>query len=137
MNRRIGLLLLFLLPLAASQLRGYRIQVGEQVFTVGFEGSSMLPSLHPGDTLLCIKVPLENLKLGDILLHYDQRLPERPLVAHRVIEISAEAIRTKGDNNPEPDRYYLRYDRENEWYVGKVVGVLFTSSPSWGCENCG
>lgn len=97
----------------------------------------MLPSLHPGDTLLCIKVPLENLKLGDILLHYDQRLPERPLVAHRVIEISAEAIRTKGDNNPEPDRYYLRYDRENEWYVGKVVGVLFTSSPSWGCENCG
>jgi len=122
------LLLLLLYP-----IRSYKIAVDEKVDLLAFEGYSMSPSLRTGDTLLCLKVSFENLKVGDIVAHYHPSRSDHPLVAHRVVEISGGKIRTKGDNNPNPDDYYL----DNSWYVGKVIGVLFTSSKTWGLENCG
>jgi signal peptidase I len=111
----------------------YQIGCEEDVFILNFEGWSMGPSLRPGDTLLCLKIPFENLKVGDIVAHYNPIYPDHPLVVHRVIEVSGGRIRTKGDNNPDPDRYNI----DNSLYVGKVIGVLFTSSKTWRLENCG
>jgi signal peptidase len=125
--------ILLVLALLLYPIRGYYVGWGEEVYVMNFTGWSMGPALRPGDTLLCSKVPFENLKVGDIVAHYDPIHPDHPLVVHRVVEVAEGKVRTKGDNNPNPDKYYF----DNSWYVGKVIGVLFTSSKTWGLENCG
>ncbi len=134
MKKAALLLALLLLAPTANSLRGYGIQLDPRLFLVNFQGTSMCPALRPGDTLIAVKAPWENLKVGDVILHYSPIDLSRPLIAHRMVERLPDGrIRTKGDNNPLPDRYYL----DNQWYVGKVVAVLFTSSSTWGEDNCG
>jgi len=124
---------LLLLGVVGYKFFGYSIGWHGEIFLINFTGWSMAPALRPGDTLLCLKIPFENLRVGDIVAHYNPIYLDHPLVAHRVVETADGKIRTKGDNNPSPDKYYL----DNEWYVGKVIGVLFTSSKTWRLENCG
>ena len=88
---------------------------------------SMVPTFNPGDVLIIRAVNPKSIRVGDIIafdvVTYDiesgpiVRLPM--IVVHRVIDIVEKNgvlyFKTKGDNNPAPD----------PWYVpeGGVVGV--------------
>lgn len=69
--------------------------------------SSMAPLINPGDVVITKTIPLEDVKVGDILT-YGIPVEDHRTVTHRVTEISAyengaAAIKTKGDANPNPD----------------------------------
>jgi hypothetical protein len=66
-------------------------------------GSSMLPALWPGDTVLIEKQPLAQLDVGDIVLY--QRAGR--LFLHRLVDLRQElgdvALNTRGDAVPHDD----------------------------------
>lgn len=70
-------------------------------------GSSMLPSIWPGDTLLIDRLDIDSLNAGDV--HKGEIVlfgRERRLFVHRVVERplnSESAILTRGDAMPLPD----------------------------------
>ena len=63
-------------------------------------GSSMLPSIRPGDTLLVERAKRETISTGDIILFGR----DRRLFAHRVIKcLDDSRLLTRGDANAVPD----------------------------------
>ena len=73
---------------------------------VGFTGS-MLPTLKGGELLQVIPVPIEDVKVGDVIV---ARWEARGLnVMHRVLRINVirgeVVLTTKGDNNVEADAF--------------------------------
>lgn len=68
---------------------------------------SMAPMIIPGDVVVTQTIPLQDLKVGDVITY---RIPveDHRTVTHRVSEITTDdngalAVRTKGDANPNPD----------------------------------
>jgi len=82
-------------------------------------GTSMLPAVWPGDTLLIERVESQKVSEGDIVMFGR----DRRLVVHRVIgriETPAESmIVTRGDAMPEPDPPIPERD-----LLGKVSVIL-------------
>ena len=62
-------------------------------------GSSMLPTLWPGDVLWIRRSSIGEVGIGDIVLF----IRDRRLFAHRVIDRSEQALVTQGDALPMPD----------------------------------
>lgn len=66
---------------------------------------SMEPALKVGGIIFCSSVPVEDIRVGDII---GFNLPGGAKVAHRVIDITEEDgklwFQTKGDANEDPDR---------------------------------
>jgi len=58
-------------------------------------GTSMYPTIHPGDYLLIDTTP-EDLKIGEIVVYYRNG----ELIGHRIIRIYGDTYILKGDNNP-------------------------------------
>jgi len=82
---------------------------------LGVTGSSMLPSIWPGDTLELESATGSELCEGDIVLFArDQRL-----FAHRIVKTSANAIVTRGDAMRRADRALS----DNE-LLGRVVCIM-------------
>jgi signal peptidase I len=83
--------------LATTLLRS----VGEAKLSVA--GSSMLPSLRPGDILEIQRVPDGDLSLGDIVVF----ARENRLVVHRITQLKREqddvSVITRGDRSPKAD----------------------------------
>ncbi len=78
--------------------------------------NSMSPIYGRGDAVLLEKVPADDIKVGDVLVFWHDRI----IVTHRVIVIKQQGehrlFRTKGDANPKPDTSLVK---ESE-VVGKV-----------------
>ena len=78
-----------------------------------YNGSSMLPTFHPGQLLLVI--PLSHTPgKGDVILFSDPSQDRN--VVHRVISVSGFSLRTRGDNNLRTDAASIQF----EHVLGKV-----------------
>lgn len=90
-------------PPAASPAGG--IELAQEVLSkfgqlrLRVTGSSMLPSVLPGDILFFNTCPAESLAPGDVILvRRDGRL-----FAHRLLAMSSGSLLTQGDSMPTPD----------------------------------
>lgn len=79
-------------------------------------GNSMYPALRALDQVYVSPIHGDIIK-GDIVVF--QYSPTDVLIAHRVIYVGSEGIRTMGDNNPKPDDMTLL----REMIVGKVTSA--------------
>jgi len=82
-------------------------------FTVRYTGPSMRPTLMPGD-LLTVQTECPDLLLGDIVIFRDR---EGQTIAHRIVAIDQAGVRTRGDNNSEPDTESVPRER----LIGRVT----------------
>ena len=91
-------------------------------------GGSMHPTFSSNDVVLWVDFPIENLRLGDIIVYRQPTLPDHPVIVHRVCDVAEPGrVRTKGDDQSEPGDYYVT----GEYYEGLIIGTLFTSSTGW------
>jgi phage repressor protein C with HTH and peptisase S24 domain len=107
-----------------SYFRGFYAYLDSSFEPVEVAGTSMAPVFREGDLLLVVPFPMENLRVGDVIIRESQGR----LLAHRIYEIS-DYIWTKGDNMPAPDPTPVT-GRNYRWLV---VGALLTSSEGWRC----
>jgi len=113
--------------------RGYQAYLDNSISPAMTSGTSMAPALRTGDTVLWVKVPFENLRVGDIIIYrhtvtVGENRGQTFIVIHRVINIIEDGAFTKGDNMASSDAYKVTPGD----LMGLVRGVLFTSSKSWG-----
>jgi signal peptidase I len=107
-----------------SLFRGFQAYLSPRVEFGEVRGTSMRPAFDYGDILFYVQFPIENLRLGDIIIW--EGLHEN--IAHRVVELVGPGlVRTKGDNLLSPDRDLVSAGEMR----GLVIGVLFTSRGSW------
>ena len=82
--------------------------------TVVFTGSSMNPTLREGYLLTVTPYEKEPIVKGDVIYF---RSHGQMAVVHRVVEVTEEGVRTRGDNNSGNDPYLVQ---KNE-IIGKVI----------------
>jgi signal peptidase I len=82
---------------------------------VAFTGSSMRPIFKPGDLLHVLPYEERQVRCGDVILFSCPS--ESCNVVHRVADIDARGIRTKGDNNAHVDPWIVSLQQ----VVGYVV----------------
>jgi signal peptidase len=80
-----------------------------------FTGSSMLPTLKPGDQLMVISS--ERVSVGDVVVFYSNE--ERIYVAHRVVSIGSSGVKTRGDN--------LNYDDARLLQSKDIIGLVISA----------
>ena len=105
---------------AVAVLFATLINVGTPV--VVLSGSSMVPTLKPGDAALLYRPHIAELQVGDVIAF---RSTDQTMVVHRVVENGVDSggssyLVTKGDSNQWNDKE--RIDESN--YVGKVYHVV-------------
>ncbi len=81
------------------------------------EGISMRPTIIAGDILILDKPDLSFIKEGDIVAY---RSNDNAIVVHRVVEVRADYLITKGDNNMSNDKGNVNEDN----YVGRVIYII-------------
>ena len=86
----------------------------EPVFT-----GSMEPAIPVGSMVVIKPADPETLKVGDIIC-FKIESESATTVTHRIINMTSEGFRTKGDANEEPDQWIVR--KEN--VIGKVIAVI-------------
>ncbi len=80
-------------------------RLAEDALCYVYNGSSMLPTFHPGQLLLVKPLGQPPVR-GDVIIFSDPACGRN--VVHRVISVSAaQQIRTRGDNNPRPDASFV------------------------------
>jgi len=96
----------------------------------------MEPTFKKGD-LVFMQDILAKPRVGDIIIFQDPKgaiVGNKPVTfTHRVFEISGDKIKTKGDNNPFPDSWYISKNKilgkaiiiSNKPLVLKDVGKYF------------
>ena len=95
-------------------------------------GTSMLPSMWPGDILTVRRRIVEELSPGQIVLCYR----DRGFVAHRLVRKRGDVLITRGDSLSDEDRPF----REDE-VLGEVVSILRDGRPiapyqDWWLSAC-
>lgn len=90
-------------------------------------GRSMSPFLASGDYVTLSRVPLDALRLGDIIFF---RSGDGAFKLHRLIALKKDCIIAKGDALRSPD---LPVDRRH--YIGKVIRIECSDSRSAGMFN--
>ncbi|GAB4342248.1 MAG: hypothetical protein Kow0089_17230 [Desulfobulbaceae bacterium] len=70
---------------------------------IRYDGPSMYPTLRPSDLLEIVSCANGTVQQGDIVCFSSP--VDGKNVIHRVIEVSADGIRTRGDNNPGADPF--------------------------------
>lgn len=65
---------------------------------------SMYPEIESGDLIICRTVEPEEVQVGDVIAFFDPAGNGSTIVTHRVIEVTENGWRTKGDNNNTEDR---------------------------------
>lgn len=129
-----------LAALLATQFFGYKM--------VTVQSDSMEPALKPGDLIATRPVPIEDVKVGDIVL-FDEGRDVHFLAAHRVVgfinlhinihnsatgEVTTEEarlLRTKGDANTIEDVQPVDASRLRGrlWFTVAGAGLLFERVP--------
>ncbi len=88
---------------------GIKSVMGTDVPLAVVESGSMKPTLNVGDIIIVRGINPSELKVGDIIVY--QRANSDIMIVHRIIQIIQSGdsllIRTKGDNNPAPDPWYI------------------------------
>jgi len=77
-----------------------------QADTRRVDGTSMLPTLEGGDLVVIQSVPINQIHVGDIIVYNGLCSAGGESVVHRVVNITARGLITKGDNNANTDQYY-------------------------------
>ena len=99
------------------------------VFTRKVTGVSMLPTLEAGDLVGMVSVPINQVRVGDIVIFNDPVVGGCSdfTIIHRVVDITAGGLVTQGDDrrtNPSPDEPLGGPYVSQECLVGKVVFVV-------------
>ena len=77
-----------------------------QADTRRVDGTSMLPTLEGGDLVVIQSVPINQIHVGDIIVYNGLCSSGGESVVHRVVNITAQGLITKGDNNARTDQFY-------------------------------
>jgi signal peptidase I len=108
-----------------ENFRGYEVYLDRHIQLSEVKGTSMGPTLREGDIVLWVEASPSELRVGDIIVYSHPTHPSAELVAHRIVEVEnlggSLRFRTKGDNVPEPDKYWV----DEGHLKGLVIGVLF------------
>ena len=75
-----------------------------QADTRRVDGTSMLPTLEGGDLVVIQSVPIDQIHVGDIIVYNGLCSAGGESVVHRVVNITAQGLITKGDNNHGTDQ---------------------------------
>jgi signal peptidase I len=122
-----GMLLLclvaFLLIAVGPHLFGYR--------TATMLTGSMEPGIMPGDVVVTVSVPAEEIQVGDVI-SYHIPVEDRRVETHRITQVVHQqdgtiAIQTKGDNNDNVDPWTATLDSDTVWELKAVVPELGTA----------
>ena len=82
-------------------------------------GMSMFPTLRPGEGVTIDSVAdKRSFEKGDIIIYPDPRYSSRNII-HRIIRISENGYKTRGDNNSREDNYIVPF----ESVCGKALTV--------------
>ncbi len=92
---------------------------GQNTFVIT-RGSSMLPTIHPGDFV--VTRAADSYQVGDVVAYRDPKLGQ--LVLHRIIGREGVRYVTRGDNNTFTDPYLSTR--------GDIVGRLWVQLPGAG-----
>ena len=84
---------------------------------VAYSGPSMNPTLREPDLLEVAPYDGHPLQIGDVI-YFEPPEGEREIV-HRVVCVTPDGIRTRGDNNPDDDPYFL----QTTDVIGRVVAA--------------
>lgn len=102
--------LLLAIGVAALLVYGIGPQSG-RYRTLTVLSGSMSPTFDAGDSIIAVPVPLDRLRVGDVIV-YRQPTGDRRVVTHRIVEIvergSHPVVITKGDANAQPDDWRAR-----------------------------
>ena len=79
---------------------------------------SMYPVIQSGDLIICHTEEPENIQVGDVIAFFDPAGNGTTIVTHRVIEVTENGWRTKGDNNNAEDRLAVPADKLVAVYEG-------------------
>lgn len=101
----------------------------------------MNPTLHEADLLEIVPYGEQTVRIGDVILFLP---PEgEQLIVHRVISITSEGIRTRGDNNTNNDPWLLQPEsitgravaawrgQKNRQIIGACPGWLMAHLARW------
>ena len=84
---------------------------------LNYIGPSMNPLFKSGDRLKIISHDLEKIRVGDVVVFYSPE--DESKVVHRVVSVSSNGIKTRGDNCDQVDPWILRPDQ----ILGRVVSA--------------
>ncbi|MDQ0620077.1 signal peptidase I [Arthrobacter globiformis] len=106
---------------------------------VGYQTSTMLtgsmsPGINPGDVVVTVPVPVEELRIGDVIT-YSIPVDDHRVETHRIVEMTTAGgvatVQTKGDANPgvDPWKAVLSGNRVYRHvatvpYLGTVIRTL-------------
>ena len=79
---------------------------------------SMYPVIESGDLIICHTAEPEEIRVGDVIAFFDPAGNGTTIVTHRVIEVTENGWRTKGDNNNAEDRLAVPADKLVAVYEG-------------------
>lgn len=98
-----------------------------QADTRRVDGHSMLPTLEGGDLVVIQSVPMSEIHVGDIVIYNGLCSTFGESVVHRVVQITAQGLITKGDNNQNTDQFQGSIALKpitSDCLEGKVVFVV-------------
>lgn len=75
----------------------------KECFCVVYSGRSMNPTLMEPELMEIVPVSADEIRTGDVILF--RRPDDTTNIVHRVVEISGNAFRTRGDNNRHADTF--------------------------------
>jgi len=115
-----------IIPLAVSVsflIFPFIVYYGNSIMVV--TSDSMLPTLKPYDLIIVERVPIDHVKVGDIIA-FDSHIEGLGIIAHRAVEIFDDngeiGIDTQGDNVESPDPWVVH----SEDLIGRVKNVIHT-----------
>lgn len=82
---------------------------------------SMYPVIQSGDLIICHTAEPEEIETGDVIAFFDPAGNGTTIVTHRVIEVTEDGWRTKGDNNNTEDRLLVTEDKLVAVYEGTRI----------------
>lgn len=107
------------------------LAIGPHVF--GYRTSTMLtgsmsPGINPGDVVVTVPRPANEVAVGDVI-SYRIPIDDQRVETHRITEVTKDvdgnlAIRTKGDANDAADPWLAHLDGDTVWEVKTVVPHL-------------
>ena len=110
-NGIFGLLLVFILAAALSFLAGIR--------PAYVKSGSMEPTIPVGSIcLMNTRADRQVIQKGDVIAFTIG--PNRSPVTHRVVEVTDDGYRTKGDANEEPDPWHIAPENVTGTVIGSV-----------------
>ncbi len=105
---------------------GVAIRVGDLHFQTVLSGS-MRPTLSPGDVAVTQAVPMDSLRVSDVIVFYPPG--EAVAVIHRVASLKDGVITTKGDANSIADPWHLTLTGTTAYRMVAVLPFL-----GWSAE---